>query len=133
MSNNKPQFLCLFYVFVAFASLIRYAMAEEIIRDFPTATPESVEVDSKPLIELSKYIRDKKLDVYSFLIVKDGKLIFERYGNKLTRIANYESYSMTKVVAALIGGKLNEERKLTLQTKIAPILAKFRPTPTTNS
>lgn len=79
------------------------------------------------MIELSKYIRDKKLDVYSFLIVKDGKLIFERYGNKLTRNANYKSYSMTKVVAALIAGKLNQEDKLTLSTKVAPILSKFRP------
>jgi CubicO group peptidase (beta-lactamase class C family) len=34
---------------------------------------------------------------------------------------------MTKVVAALIAGKLNEEGKLALNTKIAPILAKFRP------
>src|ERR1700722_17411709 len=133
MPKIRQQSLRVVAVLVAFASLIQCAMAEEITRDFPAANPESVGIDSNPLIELSKYIRDKKLDVYSFLIVKDGKLIFERYGNKLTRIANYESYSMTKVVAALIGGKLNEERKLTLQTKIAPILAKFRPTPTTNS
>jgi CubicO group peptidase (beta-lactamase class C family) len=34
---------------------------------------------------------------------------------------------MTKVVAALLAGKLNESGKLTLQTKVAPILAKFRP------
>jgi CubicO group peptidase (beta-lactamase class C family) len=127
MSKVRQQSWRLVAVFAAFASLIQYAMAEEITRDFPAATPESVGIDSKPLIELSKYIRDKKLDVYSFLVIKDGKLIFERYGNKLTRNANYESYSMTKVVAALIAGKLNDEHKLTLQTKIAPILAKFRP------
>jgi CubicO group peptidase (beta-lactamase class C family) len=127
MSKIRQQSLRLVSVFVAFASLMQYAPAEETIQNFPAASPESVGVDSKPLIELSKYIRDKKLDVYSFLVVKDGKLIFERYGNKLTRNKNYESYSMTKVVAALIVGKLTEEGKLSLQTKIAPVLAKFRP------
>src|SRR5215831_5220101 len=121
------QFWALIVLFVACGAVTHYSIAEEIVKDFPAASPESVGVDSKPLVELSKYIRDKKLDVYSFLVVKDGKLIFERYGNKLTRNANYESYSMTKVVAALIAGKLNEEGELTLNTKIAPILAKFRP------
>lgn len=91
-------------MFVACVAVTQYSMAEEIMNNFPAASPKSVGVDPKPLIELSKYIRDKKLDVYSFLVVKDGKLIFERYGNKLTRNANYKSYSMTKVVAALIAG-----------------------------
>jgi CubicO group peptidase (beta-lactamase class C family) len=127
MSKVRQQFSRVIVIFVACIALTQYSIAEETMRDFATASPESVGVDSKPLIELSKYIRDKKLDVYSFLVVKDGKLVFERYGNKLTRNANYESYSMTKVVAALIAGKLNEEGKVTLSTKVAPILAKFRP------
>jgi CubicO group peptidase (beta-lactamase class C family) len=127
MSKFKQQFFGLVAVFAAYGAMTNQTIAEEVVKDFPAASPESVGVDSKPLIELSKYIRDKKLDVYSFLVVKDGKLIFERYGNKLTRNANYESYSMTKVVAALIAGKLVEEGKLTLDTKVAPILAKFRP------
>ena len=127
MSKFKQQFFGLVAVFAAYGAMTNQTIAEEVVKDFSAASPESVGVDSKPLIELSKYIRDKKLDVYSFLVVKDGKLIFERYGNKLTRNANYESYSMTKVVAALIAGKLVEEGKLTLDTKVAPILAKFRP------
>jgi CubicO group peptidase (beta-lactamase class C family) len=127
MSKYRQNVYSIVVGSVALFALADRSIAEDITKDFPVASPESVGVDSKPLIDLSEYIRDKKLDVYSFLVVKDGKLIFERYGNKLTRNVNYESYSMTKVVAALLAGKLNEEGKLSLTTKVAPILAKFRP------
>ena len=35
--------------------------------------------DSAPLVRMSEWIRKDRLDVRSLLIVKDGKLIFERY------------------------------------------------------
>ncbi|MBA5845089.1 serine hydrolase, partial [Escherichia coli] len=60
------------------------------------AAPEDVGVDSRKLVELSRWIREQKLDVYSLLVVKDGKLIFERYGAKASRDATYELYSVTK-------------------------------------
>src|SRR5438067_11138409 len=61
--------------------------------DLPPAWPESVGVDSRPLVQLSEWIRKENLDVRSFLVVKDGKLIYERYGKGLTREHNYELYS----------------------------------------
>ena len=63
--------------------------------DLPPAWPESVGVDSAPLVRLSEYIRKENLDVRSFLVIKDGKLIFERYSQGLTRDYNYELYSPT--------------------------------------
>jgi hypothetical protein len=87
MRKIRQQFAHSIAIFVGCVAFAQYAVAAEVIKDFPTASPESVGVDSKPLVELSKYIGDKKLDIYSFLVVKDGNLIFERYGNKLTRNA----------------------------------------------
>ncbi|MBV8249902.1 MAG: serine hydrolase, partial [Comamonas sp.] len=95
--------------------------------DFPVAAPEAVGVDSRPLVQLSEMIRKENLDVRSFLVVKDGKLIFERYSKGLTRDHNYELYSITKNVTALAAGVLVDEGRSKLDEKVAPILTKARP------
>jgi CubicO group peptidase (beta-lactamase class C family) len=95
--------------------------------DLPSAAPESVGVDSRPLVQLSEWIRKENLDVRSFLVVKDGKLIFERYEKGLTRDHNYELYSITKNVTALAAGVLIDEGRTRLDEKVAPVLAKARP------
>lgn len=95
--------------------------------DLPSAAPESVGVDSQPLVRLSEWIRKENLDVRSFLVVKDGKLVFERYSQGLARDHNYELYSITKNVTALAAGVLIDEGRARLDEKIAPILAKARP------
>ena len=95
--------------------------------DLPPAWPESVGVDSRPLVQLSEYIRKENLDVRSFLVVKDGKLIYERYSQGLTRNHNYELYSITKNITALAAGVLVDEGRTRLDEKIAPVLTKARP------
>jgi CubicO group peptidase (beta-lactamase class C family) len=104
--------------------------------DFPVAVgtdeiqpawPEDVGVDSSKLVALSEWIRKEKLDVRSFLVVKDDKLIFERYGDNLNRDYNYEMYSVTKMVTSLLAGQLIADGKVHLDDPIAPILAKWRP------
>jgi hypothetical protein len=77
MHKIRRRFAHALAIFVGCVAFAQYAMPAEVMKDFPTASPESVGVDSKPLVELSKYIRDKKLDIYSFLVVKDGKLILK--------------------------------------------------------
>src|SRR5689334_19959641 len=64
--------------------------------EFPSAWPEEVGIDSRELVRLSEWIRKENLDVRSLLIVKDGKLVFERYSGGLIRDDNYELYSITK-------------------------------------
>jgi len=95
--------------------------------DLPTAWPEELGVDSRPLVQLSEWIRQNKLDVRSFLVVKDGKLIYERYAKGITREHNYELYSITKNVTALAAGVLVDEGRVHLDDKVAPMLVKVRP------
>jgi CubicO group peptidase (beta-lactamase class C family) len=95
--------------------------------DLPPAWPEAVGVDSRPLVALSEAIRKENLDVRSFLVVKDGKLIYERYSQGLTRDHNYELYSITKNITALAAGVLVDEGRTRLDEKIAPVLTKVRP------
>ena len=95
--------------------------------DLPAAWPESVGVDSRPLVHLSEWIRRQDLDVRSFVVVKDGKVIFERYSKGLTRNHNYELYSITKNVTALSAGALIDEGRSRLDEKVATVLSKARP------
>jgi hypothetical protein len=56
--------------------------------ELPQAWPEQMGVDSAELIKLSQWIRDSKVDIRSLVVVKEGKIVFERYsseGNKSFR------------------------------------------------
>ncbi|MFD1561277.1 serine hydrolase domain-containing protein [Paraburkholderia silviterrae] len=92
-----------------------------------STTPEDVGVDSRELVRLSQWIRDQKLDVYSLLVVKDGKLIFERYGAGASRNANYELYSVTKSVTSLVAGILIDQGAIGLNDSVGDKLGAWRP------
>ncbi|SAL47329.1 serine hydrolase domain-containing protein [Caballeronia humi] len=96
-------------------------------KDMPTVVPESVGVDSAPLVHLSEWLRAGKMDVRSLVVVKDGKIVFERYGDGLTRDNNYELYSVTKTITSLLVGVLEGQGKLSPTTRVAPLIAKARP------
>jgi CubicO group peptidase (beta-lactamase class C family) len=96
-------------------------------KDMPTVVPESIGVDSAPLVRMSEWIRHDRMDVRSLVIVKDGKIVFERYGDGLTRDNNYELYSVTKTITSLLVGVLEGQGKLNPSTKAAPLIAKARP------
>src|ERR1700727_2088032 len=74
--------------------------------ELPEVWPQQVGVDSDQLVKLSQWIRDQKLDVRSLIIVKDGKIAFERYSSGLTRDKNYELYSITKALTSTLAGDL---------------------------
>ncbi len=95
--------------------------------EIPQAWPEAAGVASAPLLRMSEWIRNEKLDVRSLLVIKDGRLIFERYGAGLSRDYNYELYSVTKTVTSLMTGILVGEKKLSVDQKIAPLLAAAHP------
>lgn len=113
---------------LAFAGAVLAQPPADAEPGIAVAAPEAVGVDSQPLVRLSEWIRKENLDVRSFLVVKDGKLVFERYSQGLTRDHNYELYSITKNVTALAAGVLIDEGRSHLDEKIAPILATARPT-----
>ena len=115
---------------VLHASFVGVALAEAVAQPEPgieAAAPEAVGVDSAPLIRMSEWIRKDKLDVRSLLIVKDGKLIFERYSGDLTRDHNYELYSVTKTITALTFGVLAGQGKIATSDRVAPLILKARP------
>jgi len=111
------------------AMSISNAQADAPLREtgLAEASPEDAGVDSHGLVRLSQWIREQKLDVYSLLVVKDGKLIFERYGAGASRDSNYELYSVTKSVTSMVAGMLIGEGKVSLDDSVATKLAAWRP------
>jgi CubicO group peptidase (beta-lactamase class C family) len=103
------------------------ALSAESETGIETAAPEAVGVDSAQLVRMSEWIRQDKLDVRSLLIIKDGKLIFERYSDGLTRDHNYELYSVTKTLTALTFGVLAGEGKIATSDKAAKWILKDHP------
>ena len=103
------------------------AMAAEPEAGIEAAAPEAVGVDSAPLVRMSEWIRKDKLDVRSLLIIKDGKLIYERYSGGLTRDHNFELYSVTKTITALTFGVLAGEGKIATADRAAKWILKDHP------
>jgi CubicO group peptidase (beta-lactamase class C family) len=95
--------------------------------ELPELWPEQAGVDSEGLVKLSQWIRESKLDIRSLLVVKDGKIVFERYSSGLTRDNNYELYSITKALTAMLAGDLIEEGKISLDSSVKEVLEKTRP------
>jgi CubicO group peptidase (beta-lactamase class C family) len=66
--------------------------------------PEKEGLDARKLVELTEWIRDRRIPVYSVLISRDGRLAYELYTSSLTRNHAHYQMSVTKsVVSALIG------------------------------
>jgi CubicO group peptidase (beta-lactamase class C family) len=95
--------------------------------DLPLAQAAEVGIDPRPLDRLCEWIRDQNLDIRSFLIVKDGRLVFEFYGDGLERASNHETYSITNTVTSLLFGILADEGRISPTDKLADWLARDHP------
>ncbi len=72
---------------------------------FGESTPEAEGMDTRPLIDLAEKIRDHpEAPVLSFLVSRNGKLVFELYTSSLTRADAHYLMSVTKsFTSALVG------------------------------
>jgi CubicO group peptidase (beta-lactamase class C family) len=115
-------------VLLALLSLIIGLQASAAARadELPVAWPEEVGVDSGSVVRLSAWIRDERLDVRALLLVRDGRLIFERYGQGVTREHNHAVYSVTKSVASVLVGMLIDDGRMAgVDAKVADVLARL--------
>lgn len=77
----------------------------ESVMDFGSARPADEGVDEVKLYELAKYIGDeRKLPIFSLLISRNGKVIFELYTGDIDPDASHYLMSVTKsMLSTLIG------------------------------
>lgn len=101
--------LGLLAVLVVQGGAIRHANAQQSSIELDgekvvCCNPELEGFSSRILAELSEWIRDRRVPIYSVLVSRNGRLAFELYTTSLTRDAAHYQMSVTKsLVSALIG------------------------------
>ena len=88
------------------ASLLQTARGAEgfSARDWPTAAPEEVGIDSAPLVELLDFIRERQIPVHSIQLVRRGRLVLDAYFFPYDGRTRHDVASVTKsITSTLIG------------------------------
>ncbi|MSQ73656.1 MAG: class C beta-lactamase-related serine hydrolase [Betaproteobacteria bacterium] len=81
-------------------------------RDFLPASLEDVRLSPGPLLKLNDALDAGTYDIRSLLIVRDCKIVFERYKDGIGREHNHTIYSVTKSITATLVGALLMQGKL---------------------
>ena len=77
-----------------------------MVNDFIYATPESQGLSSNKILEFIIIINDYKLNVHSFMVVRNGKILAEAYAHPYFKDFKHRLYSCSKTYAAMAVGKL---------------------------
>ncbi len=84
------------------ASLSRGAVAAEPAAEvWPTATPESVGIDSRRLADVLTVLRERRIPIHSLAVVRQGKLVFDTSFYPFAADRLHDVASCTKSVTAL--------------------------------
>ena len=77
---------------------------------FGFATPESVGMDSRKLSEVTAWVEKEQKPIFSVLISRAGKLVYELYSSHITREQAHYVMSVTKsVTSALVGIAIDQK------------------------
>jgi CubicO group peptidase (beta-lactamase class C family) len=91
--------------------------------ELPTATLAQVGMGTKELIELTTFLRDDPYPVFSLLISRHGKLVYELYTAPFGRQEAHYLMSVTKsVLSALVGVTIDRKRISGPDAKVSEML-----------
>jgi len=82
----------------------------DFTRTFALAQPEQVGLDSGKLLLLTEWVKDNPLPIFSLLISRHGKLVYELYTSGIDREQAHYVMSVTKTfVSALVGIAIDDK------------------------
>lgn len=92
--------------------------------EIPIGKASEEGMDEAKLLALAQWIeKEQRLAIYSLLISKNGKLVFELYTGQIKPDQSHYLMSVTKsVLSLLIGRFLDEDKKRTEDTSVAEML-----------
>lgn len=94
-------------------------------KDFPSAPAAEVGLSAEPLLKLNDALDAATHDIRSLLIVRDCKLVFERYKDGIEREHNHAIYSVTKsITATLVGALLAQGKLKSVDVTISELMSK---------
>jgi CubicO group peptidase (beta-lactamase class C family) len=117
----------LFVAAVVFASQSSFSAPcqGDVGKDFVSANLQQSGLNIEPLVELLGAFDQQQNDIRSLLILKDCKLVLERYKEGVTREHNHAIYSVTKSLMSTLVGVLEHKGKLkSVDVKINEVLDK---------
>jgi len=77
------------------------------------SSPEAQNVDSAVLDQMLTHIDETHLNLHSLLIIRNGRIILEKYYPPYTRDTKHELYSVTKSFTSTLAGIALDQGKLT--------------------
>ncbi|MGD8405579.1 MAG: serine hydrolase [Anaerolineales bacterium] len=72
--------------------------------DWRSLTPEEQGLDSALILQMFQEIRDKNIDIHSFLLVRNGYLVTEFYTDPYTQEMKQPVFSVTKSITSILTG-----------------------------
>jgi formylglycine-generating enzyme len=73
-------------------------------QDWRTSTPEEQGIDSAMIADMLEHIAQQRIDIHSFLLIRNGYLVTEVYVNPYSPEIPHQLYSCTKsIISALTG------------------------------
>ena len=89
-----------------------------MVNDLIFATPESAGLSSKKVIKFIDKVREMRINLHAFMLVKDGEILTEAYYKPFDKDFMHRLYSCSKTFVSLAVGKLAGEGKIRLDDKI---------------
>jgi CubicO group peptidase (beta-lactamase class C family) len=116
-------FSCSPRVAVAPPPLPPLTSSREISQSFGTSTPEEQGIDADGLVDVTKWILNSDLPIFSLLISRNGKLVYEAYTSGLGRDEAHYLMSVTKTfTSALVGIAIDKKLLPGPDTTVAELL-----------
>ena len=76
----KPAIALLWFVCLPYVATAQETRESTVSDDWPLSTLEAEGIDSAPIVQVANQIRSQAYkNIHSFLIVRNGKLVFEAY------------------------------------------------------
>lgn len=93
---------------------------------FVKVSPESEGLSSKLITEFLDDLRAKKVDLHSFIIVRNNKVLAEGYAKPFNEDFKHRIYSCTKTLVSFAIGKLVTEGKISVSDKLVDFFPEFK-------
>lgn len=93
--------------------------------DLKSCPPEQVGVSSENVIKFLDYVKEYKINLHSFMMIKDGKVFAEGYYPFFNKDFLHRQYSSSKTLVSLAVGYLITKGKLNLDDKLVDLCPDF--------
>ena len=100
-----------------------------MVKDLIFKSPEELGVSSECVLEFIERVREWKINLHSFMFVKDGAIMAEGYYKPFDKDFVHRLYSSSKTMVSMAVGLLCDEGKIRLTDKIADYFPEYHDTP----